>query len=264
MATIRRSSTGGESTSHLLDTLRTLIGRELRIRYKGSFFGIRWALLSTLGTVVMIQCLFTRVLSISIPSFGIFEYSALLPWVWFSTAVQSGATTLSDNRYMVRTPFFSTPLLPCVVVGANFLFYLFALPVLLGMMKYGHVPLTKALVALPAIWLVQAALTLAFTFLIAAIGAIVRDVQHLMGVVILFWFYLTPIFYDMKQVPSNMQFWLSLNPMAAMVSAHRAVTLYGRFPNWASLVYVMVFSSALLGVSLLIFRALEDAFVEVA
>jgi lipopolysaccharide transport system permease protein len=136
--------------------------------------------------------------------------------------------------------------------------------VLLLMLVADDVAVTGALVALPAIWIVQAILTLGFTVFIAAIGVLVRDVQHLMGVVLVFWFYLTPIFYSLEQVPPESARWFSLNPMAAIVSAHRDVTLYGRFPNWVQFGYLTLGSLAILVVSLLIFRALEDAFIEEA
>ena len=247
-----------------VDTLRALVGRELRVRYKGSIAGILWAVLSPLGTVVILEFVFSKVLTVGIPNFGAFIYSGLLPWVWFSTAVQSGASTLSENRDLVRTPFFAKALLPGVVMCTNFLLYLFALPVLLLLLVADDVAPTRALVALPVVWIVQAILTLGITMFIAAIGVLVRDVQHLMGVVLVLWFYLTPVFYALDQVPAESAHWFLLNPMSAIVSAHREVTLYGRFPNWVQLGYWTLGGLAILAVSLTIFRALEDAFIEEA
>jgi lipopolysaccharide transport system permease protein len=252
----------GESAGHFVETLGALVARELRMRYKGSFFGIVWATLSPLGTVIVMRLVFTQVLRIPIEHFYIFMYSALLPWVWFQTALQSGATTLSDNADMVRTPFFPKSLLPCVVTAANFVMYLLALPVLLGLMAYDGIPLTRALMALPMIWVVQGILTLGFTVLIAAIGVLIRDVQHLMTVILTFWFYLTPIFYDLNQVPREIAWLFSLNPMTEIVSAHRAVTLYGRAPDWTALGYTTLAGAFIVAFGLLVFRSLEDAFIE--
>src|SRR6266508_1827828 len=252
----------GESIGHLVDTLRALVGREFRMRYKGSFFGILWAVLTPLASVVVLQFLFTKVVMAGVPHFAAFLYAALLPWTWFASAVQTGASTMLDNRDLVRTPFFVKPLLPWSVTCTNFLLYLIALPVLAALMAADGLPLTRALMALPAVWLVQWILTLAFTMLIAALGALVRDIQHLMGVVLLFWFYLTPIFYDLKQVPPDAARWFALNPMTAIISAHRAVTIYGQPPNWAELGGWTLISVALLAVGTLVFRELENTFVE--
>ncbi len=253
-----------ESTGHFLDTLRVLVSREFRMRYKGSTFGVLWAVLSPLGTVVILQFLFGTVMAINIPNFAAFMYTALLPWTWFQASVQTGSSVLGDNRALVRTPFFSKPLLPWAVTCTNFGLYLFALPVVFGLMMYDRLPFTVALVALPAIWIVQWVLTLGFTMLMAAIGILVRDVQHLIAVVLLFWFYLTPIFYDLKQIPPEFSRWFVLNPMTAIVTAHRSVTVYGQLPDWIALGEVAAASVVLLGLSLVLFRTLEDSFVDEA
>jgi len=169
---------------------------------------------------------------------------------------------MSDNSALVRTPFFSKPLLPWTLTCTNFVLYRFALPVLLILILNDGLPLTSALLALPAIWIAQWILTLGFTVLIAAIGVLVRDIQHLMTVVLLFWFYLTPIFYDVNQVPAGAAHWFAYNPMTPIVTAHRAVTVYGQFPNWAALASVTMVGAVLLVCSLIIFNRLEDAFID--
>ena len=254
----------GETTGHFIDTLRALVSREFRMRYKGSFFGILWAVISPLGQVVILQFLFTKVLAVPIPHFPVFMYSALMPWTWFAASLQTGASTLSDNRALVRTPFFAKPLLPWAVTCTNFVLYLLALPVIFGLMIYEGLPFTRALVALPIIWIVQWVLTLGLTVLIAAVGILIRDVQHLMAVILLFWFYLTPIFYDLKQMSPKMAGWFAYNPMTAVVAAHRSIMVNGQLPDWAALASVTVASAGILAVSLLVFRALEDSFIDKA
>jgi ABC-type polysaccharide/polyol phosphate export permease len=262
MAQSRELTGRGETAGHSLDTLRALVGREFRMRYKGSFFGVLWAVLSPLGTVIVLQLVFTKILRFSTPNFGVFLYSAMLPWAWFAAAVQTSATTLSDHRDLVRTPFFFKPLLPAAVTCTNFLLYLFALPVLFGLMLADGVPFTSALIALPAIWAVEGLLALGFSLFVAAIGILMRDVQHLIGVVLLFWFYLSPIFYDMEQVPPELAPWFSINPMAAIVMAHRGVILNGEFPDWRLLGMWALIAVAVLLVSLKVFTHLEDAFID--
>lgn len=252
----------GRTTGYLYDIVYTLVGRELRIRYKGSLLGILWAILSPLGTVAILHILFTRIVPLDIPNYAAFVYSGLLPWTWFQATVQTGAATLLDNRDLVRTPFFPRPMLPVVVTGTNFLLYLLALPVLLLVMMVEGLALTPALLLLPLVWLVLALFTLACTVLVAALGVLIRDVQHLLGVGLLLWFYLTPVFYDLSRITPENARWFALNPLAVLVTAHRAVTLGGTMPDWTPLVVWGLVSCVLLAASLALFRALEDAFVE--
>jgi lipopolysaccharide transport system permease protein len=253
-----------ETTGHFLDTLRVLVAREFRMRYKGSFFGILWAVITPLGTVVVLQFLFTKVLNTGVPHFAAFLYCGILPWTWFQASVLTGSTTLNDNRDLVRTPFFSKPLLPWTVTCTNFIFYLFSFPVLVGLMVYERLPFTNALLVLPLVWIVQWILTLAFAVLMAAIGIMVRDWPHLIGVILLFWFYLTPIFYEVKQLPPDTGRWFAYNPLTAIITAHRSILIQGEFPDWGALGSVAVVSAALLAFSLFVFRTLEDSFIDKA
>jgi lipopolysaccharide transport system permease protein len=264
MAQSRSLMSMSESTGHFLDTLRALVSRDFRMRYKGSALGILWALLSPLGTVVVLQFLFGRVLNVGPPHFAVFLYSGILPWTWFQASVQSGSTTLAENRDLVRTPFFSKPLLPWTVTCTNFVLYLFSLPVLLGLMIYDGLPITTALVLLPAVWLAQFLLTIALAVLMAAIGILIRDWQHLIAAILMLWFYLTPIFYDVDNVPADLRRWFQLNPLTPLVTAHRAILIEGHAPEWTPLALVGAFGAVLLGLSLTLFRSLEDSFIDKA
>lgn len=250
------------SAGHLADTLRALVARELKIRYKGSLLGVLWAWLSPLGTVLILHVLFTRIVPLQIPHYAAFVYSGLLPWTWFQGAALTAAQTLLDNRDLVRMPFFPRPVLPAVVTATSFLLYLAALPVLVLLLLAESVPLTPYLLLLPVVWLVGALLVLASSVLLASLGVLVRDVQHVLGVVLLLLFYLTPVFYDLERVPAAQAHWLRLNPLTVLVEAHRALTLYGRAPDWSALAACAAGSAALLAVSLLAFRAFEQAVVE--
>lgn len=250
------------SSGYIWDAIVALVQRELRIRYKGSLLGLLWAVLSPLGTVVVLSVLFNTILPLNIPHYAAFVYSGLLPWTWFQSAVQISSATLVDNRDLVRKPFFPRLLLPTVVTSSNFMLYLLALPVLLGLLSIEGLPLTWNLLCLPIIWVVQATFTLACSILVAALGVLIRDVQHLLTVGLLLWFYLTPVFYDLERTTSSQARWLRLNPMTAMILAHRSVLLHGLMPDWALLARSFLVSALLLVISVLVFRALEDAFIE--
>ena len=251
------------SSGYSLDVMTTLVGRELSLRYKGSLLGLLWAILSPLGTVFVMHLLFTRILPLNIPHYAAFVYCGLLPWTWFQAAVQTSSATLIDNRDLVRKPFFPRPLLPAVVTTTNLILYLLALPVLLVILTVEGLPLAPTLALLPLVWLVQAIFTFACAILFAALGVLIRDVQHLLGVVLLLWFYLTPIFYDLDRVAPVQASWLRLNPMTVIAQAHRSLALYGQMPDWGALIRTGLVGLGLLGLSVAIFRALEDMFVEV-
>lgn len=251
-----------ERPGHAFELVGVLVARELRIRYKGSLLGVAWALLSPLGTVAILHLLFTRMLPLGIPHYAPFVYSALLPWTWFQVSVSNGATALVDNRDLVRKPFFARPLLPAVVTSSQFALYLLALPMLLALMLAEGIPIRPRLALLPLVWIALGLWTLACTTLVAALGALIRDVQHLLGVLMMLWFYLTPVFYDLERVAPATAAWLRLNPMAVIVEAHRGLTLEGSTPNWPALGVCAIGGAALLSLSLVLFHALEHQIIE--
>jgi ABC-type polysaccharide/polyol phosphate export permease len=112
------------------------------------------------------------------------------------------------------------------------------------------------------LWAVTALFTLAATVLVSALGVLVRDVQHVLGVVLLLGFYLTPVFYDLDRVAPAYARWLRLNPLTVLVEAHRDLTLYGRAPDWAALAACAAGSLALLAISVAVFRTFEHVMVE--
>jgi lipopolysaccharide transport system permease protein len=246
------------SPSYLFDVIITLVERELRMRYKGSILGLLWAILSPLGTVLILYILFSKVLPLNIPHYAAFIYSGLLPWTWFQASMFSSAATLNDNRDLVRKPFFPRLLLPGVVTATNFILYTLALPVLFVLVLWEGLPLTPMLFFLPVVWLLLGSLILGFTLIISAVGVLIRDIQHLLGVVMLLWFYLTPIFYNIPDQSS----WLYLNPLAILVETHRDILLFGQMPKLLPLAILSLVSFMLLIGGLYLFRSMEDIFVE--
>jgi lipopolysaccharide transport system permease protein len=251
-----------ETAGHFVDTLRVLVSRDFRMRYKGSLFGVLWALITPIATVAIFQFVFTRIMNVGIPHFAAFLYCGILPWTWFATSAEFGSSILNNNRDLLRTPFFARMLLPWTVTCTNFMFYLISLPVLFGLLLYEGIPLTGALVALPLVWLVQWILTIGFTLLMAAIGAVVRDLPHLLSMILMFWFYLTPIIYDVSQVPPDVAPWFVYNPLTAVVTAHRTILINGELPTLGPLATVSVAAIGLLIVGQIVFRSLEDSFID--
>jgi ABC-type polysaccharide/polyol phosphate export permease len=103
---------------------------------------------------------------------------------------------------------------------------------------------------------------LACAVLVSAVGVLVRDVQHLLGLVMMLWFYLTPVFYDLGRVDRPEARWLRLNPLTIIVEAHRRITLEGRPPDWSALAGCAAAGIVLLLASLRVFGALEHLVIE--
>ena len=196
---------------YVRDLLRELITRDLKLRYKRSVLGLLWALVTPLSQLMIFTFLFNRVLPLNIPNYTVFVFCGVLAWNWFNATLYMAAGSIVDNRDLVRRPGFPVAVLPVVTVGTNLIHYLLALPILIVFLLFDGGRITPAFAALPVLIAVQFAFILGLSYLIAAAHVTFRDTQHMLGVILMLLFYLTPVFYSADKIPE--QFTADLGPL---------------------------------------------------
>lgn len=218
------------------EVLLNLVRKELKVKYVSSVLGAAWSLLNPvvfLGVFTFVA----HVMGAAVPHFAIYLLSALLGWNLFTTSVTGAARSVIDNANLVKKVAFPREILPLSTVGVALVDYVLQMVVLLVfMLVVGYrVPLSS-FALLPLAFAALMAFTLATSFLIAALNVRYRDVQHLLNLGLLVWFWMTPIVYGEHLVQTQLQgtrvagigvFKLYLlNPMASIsLGFHRA--LYG-------------------------------------
>jgi lipopolysaccharide transport system permease protein len=123
--------------------------------------------------------------------------------------------------------------------------------------------ISPALLVLPVILLLQGAFTLGLAWIVAAVNVFLRDVGQLLGMVLTFWLFLTPIFYPPSLVPRSLEWILLLNPMVWVVEAYRSVILRGTIPSSTSLLALTLCSFSAFVVGRRLFRRMQGAFADV-
>lgn len=153
-------------------------------------------------------------------------------------------------------------ILPIVTVMANLINLILAFPILLGVLLWSGSSVSVSWVALPIVVGVQFILTLMVVYIVAAMHVSFRDTQYLLTVILLFGFYLSPVFYNSSAVPASLSDVYRLNPLAHLLDAYRTILLRGAFPDFTSLTIVAVLSSILLLVAYRYFRRASHYFAE--
>lgn len=249
--------------AYLIDLLRALVGRELKLRYKRSVLGIAWSLLVPLAQLLVFVFLSRAVLRLDIPNYPLFVFSGLLTWNWFQSSVLLATSSVTDNRTLVRRPGFPAAVLPAVTVMTGLIHYLLGLPVLLGFALATGIPLTLPLLAtLPVLILLQFGLILGLAYLLASLQVTFRDLQHLLGVTLTLLFYLTPVFYSPGNVPAPYRALLDANPLAHLLGALRTVLIDGQWPQWLPLLGLGAAVLGLLALGHAVFTRASRRFVE--
>jgi lipopolysaccharide transport system permease protein len=242
--------------------IQTLVLRDLKARYRGSALGLLWTLLNPLLHMAIYVLVFSIYIRIEMEHYAAFLLCGLLPWIWLSSSLLMGATSIVDGGSLLKKVFFPPQILPAVTVMANGVNFLLGIPILFVLLLFFDVHLGSALVALPLIILLQYALTLGLTLVVSAASVRYRDIPQILGHMLTFWFFLSPIIYPATQVPERFRAFLSLNPLTPFVVAYQDALLYNEYPSWESIVAMLVIGGIALVVGVLVFDRFRWSFAE--
>jgi ABC-2 type transport system permease protein len=209
------------------ELLAQLVRKELKVRYKDSALGFLWTLVRPLLQLLVYSIAIGIFLGSSkaIPSFGIFLFTGLLAWTLFTDILGGATASIVGNAGLVKKVYFPRELFPLAVVGAAVINTALQSVVLIGAFGVtGHWPDPANLPLVPLALLVLVVFATALGLLLAAANVYLRDVQYLVEVGTLLWFWMTPIIYDWTKVRDQLaerhgwayQLYID-NPMATVV-----------------------------------------------
>ena len=247
---------------HVRDLLRELITRDMRLRYRGSFFGMAWTLLNPIVELLVLLFIFSAVLPLRVPNYAPFLFTGLLVYTWFQSSLFYATVAIVNSRDLIRRPDVPLSVLPIVSVASTLLHFIMSLPVLFVLLIASGVQLTTAALELPVLIGVQFILILALAYPLAAAYVWFRDAQHFLRVSLQLLFYLTPIFYEAKTIPERFQTLYRLNPMVTIVEGYRDVLIRGVFPPMRSWLVLAAISTALLFFGLAAFKHASHRFAD--
>ncbi len=237
-----------------------LVHRELRGRYKGSVLGFLWTFLNPLLQLCVYTLLFSVILDRGVENYPVFLFIGLVPWLFFSSCLSAGCTSVLGQGPMVTKIYFPREVLPISFVVGAFVNMLYCFVVLFGILVVTGFGFNfLALLLLPVIMVVEFLLCLGFTLIFSAVTVYVRDLAHFLGIITMLWQFLTPIMYE---TPEKYRHLFNLNPMTSVIECYKAVLYYKQIPDISSLwsaVLIGVFSVV---IGEFIFSKLQKGFAE--
>jgi lipopolysaccharide transport system permease protein len=202
---------------------------------------------------------------VRVPSEGapypLFLYAGLLPWTFFSNAVASSSHSLIANAHMITKVYFPRLIIPAATVAVRLADFLIASVILIILMAYYGVPLTRGLLILPLLVAQLTLLALALGLLFSALNVRYRDIGTMLPVLLQLWMFVSPIIYPSSLVPPRWKAVYELNPLAGIIESLRAALLGLDF-NRSALVASTLVTLALFVYAGYIFNRLEDAFAD--
>lgn len=242
--------------------LKTSIKKEFRGKYKKSFLGVLWSFLNPLFQLLIYALVFPFILKNNVENYTVFLIVALFPWNFFNLSIIQSAACIVANGGIIKKVYFPREILPIATSTSNLINFLISSILVFIALFISGIGLTKAVVVLPLIILIQYILQLGLSFILSAITVYVRDVEYLINVLMMLAFYLSPIVYSADMIPSKYLPLFKLNPMFHIIKYYRDILYYGKIPEMGSVLLLLLVCIIILVVGYLIFRKLEKRFAE--
>jgi len=220
------------------ELVRNLVVRDLKVRYRNSVLGFLWSLINPLLMMAVFTVVFTVLAgNPNIPNYHIFVLCAILPWNFFTGSAMGAVGSVVGNAHLINKVYFPRAILPLSTVLSSLVNFLLALLPLLALMVLFRAPFTVYLLLLPLVIAVQLTFTLGMAFFLSCLNVFFRDTGVIMDVVLFAWFFLTPVFYPMEQLPQSKEIMgLTLdvqrimyivNPMSSIIATYRSLLYHG-------------------------------------
>ncbi len=240
-----------------------LVRRHVATRYRGSAFGFLWSFMNPLCLMAVYTLVFSYYMRFDGgPNYHLMVFAGLLPWIWTSSALGEGTASLVSSGHLITKSMFPAHILPFVSVTSSMVHFLLALPMLVLFMCAASVPVTWTWLLIPFVVVVHAVFLDGLVLALSALNVFYRDVQHLVGNVLTFLFFLCPIVYPPTAVPQRFRFMLDLNPFALLTELYQMILIEGRLPSAASLLYCIALSGVTWILGALVHEHFRERFAE--
>ncbi|MBA2305633.1 MAG: ABC transporter permease [Acidobacteria bacterium] len=256
--------------------IQSLVGRELKARYRGSVLGFFWSFINPLLLLLVYSFVFSYVMPAAkderVTPFALFMFCGILPWTWFSSSLIESSGVLISGGNLIKKVLFPAEILPIVTVLSNMVHFFFGLTVLAGFLIYYQRPLSLTELAIfPVAVLIQLILTLGFALLLSALTVHFRDLRDILANLLTFWFFATPIIYpyflfEDSNNPGD-EAWqahlLKLNPFTHLTITYQEILFFvGPVGHLRWLLLLGAISIAFFLFGYFIFDRLRDTFAE--
>jgi lipopolysaccharide transport system permease protein len=245
------------------------VQREFQSKYRNSLLGAAWMIINPLAMIVVYTLIFSQVMRTKLPgvdstlAYSIYLCAGTLTWGLFAEIIGRGQNVFIEYANLIKKLSFPRICLPVIVVvnaGLNFsiIFFIFVCFLIIS----GNFPGWPFLGVLPVL-AIQVVFSIGLATILGVLNVFFRDVGQFVGILLQFWFWLTPIVYPAILLPEEIRgSLLTWNPMAPVISAYQTILVNGQWPQWQSLVFVSALGVVLCIFGMLLFRTHSGEMVD--
>ena len=206
--------------------LKSNVKKDVRGKYKGSVLGILWSFINPLLSVLIYAIVFRYIMRFNIENYLIYLISGIIPWNFFTSAINSGMNSIIFNADIIKKVYFPRIILPISGVTSCLVNFLISCIIIVIFALFSGLGISVYLLFLPIVVFVMYVFILGIVFVLSAVEIYVRDIEHIINFFIGMLFYVTPILYTIDYVPKKFIIFLKLNPLAYLINAFHSIFYY--------------------------------------
>jgi len=245
------------------ELIKNFVIRDLKARYKGYVLGYLWSWLEPLITMLIFIFIFDIILKIKIENFPVYFLSGSIPWLFFSRSISSSVNSIVGNAGLIKNIYFPRVIYPLSVTLSNLANLILSLVVLIPIILLFNVNITYKALLLPLPLILMFFLVFGLALLFSCLNVYFRDISYISGFILRFWFYASPIFYNIEdRVSARLLDLYLLNPLAVILMLFRTALMGLNPPNIRSVLIASFVCILTFIVGLWLFLDKEDKMVK--
>lgn len=222
--------------------VRDMVLQKVKNKYAGARLGIWWSIISPLLLTVSIQFIFTNVFSVPMAQYHYFILAGIIPWLYFSTTISE-----STQAFLAGSSVFKQALFPreCVVLAtviANLFSFSLGFCFLFPLFIVFHWNVVLLIPVLVVLVVAFTAFILGLSLIFSVLNIFVRDFFHLLNIIMMIWFWATPVFYEPSMLSASNRWLTFINPMTYFILAFQSVLFKNQLPSFFTLGCILMLS----------------------
>lgn len=266
----RRRLTFGQAMTELWQArglTRSLVERDLRVRYKRTFLGFGWAALGPVVYMLVFTLFFQRAGHFAtggVP-YALFSYTALVPWTFFAEALTIGAASLMTNLALLNKVYCPREVFPIAATITAAFDTVIATAVLLILFGVYQFPPKLDTLWTPLLIAIEVAFTLGCTLFASSALIYLRDLRYVVPLIVQIGMFASPVAYGISVIPASLRpAYAVIDPLGPVIEDFRRTVLHGLAPDWGLLGLAAIASVAWLVGGYALFKRLETGFADIA
>lgn len=245
-----------------------LTKNDFKLRYMGSYLGLVWAFVQPTITMLILWFVFEvgfKSAPVANFPFILWIMAGMVPWFFLSDGLSSATMSIIEKSYLVKKVLFRVSILPIIKILSALIIHLFFLAFMIALfVLYGYLP---HLYTLQVFYYLFAAivLTLGISWITSSLVVFLRDLGQIVGILLQFGFWLTPIFWSIEMVPEKYRTLIELNPVYYITEGYRDAFIHNVWfwQHSGLTLYFWSFTAAVFVLGALLFRRLKPHFADV-